>query len=218
MNRNLRVIKGKDASEGPEAQKRDPENAMPPKECELLYYGTLFDDDEIVFLPKELVDDNIKAHQAMNQACTEGLTWGHVINRYPELWTMLEELDLPYFGDWLEEQEQSTTKNEKLHVLTSPKTQYMNLSKWDRMPLPEEPFDPQVIIEHYPSLEAPHSGSGAYIPWEIRDEYGTEQNGFFIDAYVTFQKKGLRKVIHALGRHGFICRRDQSKIDAARGL
>jgi hypothetical protein len=47
--------------------------------------------------------------------------------------------------------------------------------------------------------------------------YGTEENGFFIDAYVTFQKKGLRKVIHALRRHGYICRRAGRKISAAMG-
>ena len=215
MDRHLRVVKGKNAN----AQKRDHENGMPPEDkCEVLYYGSFDDEDEIIFLPKELVESNITIHKAMNQACTEGLTWGQVMNRYPELWSMLEELDLPYFGDWLEEQEQDTSKNQKLSVLTSARKEYMEQMPWDRMPLPEEPFDPQLIIEHHPGLESPHDSSGSYLPTEVVDEFGTEENGFFIDQYVTFQKKALRKVIHALRRHGYICRRADSKIDAARGL
>ena len=81
-----------------------------------------------------------------------------------------------------------------------------------------KPLSAQVIIEHYPGLESPHDSSGSYLPTEVVDEFGTEKNGFFIDQYVTFQKKDLRKVIHALRRHGYICRRADRKLDEAKGF
>jgi hypothetical protein len=199
------------------APKKTQDQPLPRKEeCEVLYYGRFEGDDEIIFLPKELVDYNIKIHKAMDKAAN--LTWGEVKKRFPEIWSLLEECELPTFEEWLEEREpQGGMEGERLQVLASARNEYENLTKWQRMPFPDEQFDTDVILESYPNLQYPHSGCWHWIPSEITNKFGRVDEGFDVDAYVTFHAKDLRKVIRAFRKHGYICRRNDSKIEAASG-
>jgi hypothetical protein len=196
------------------------EQVPPKEECEVLYYGVFFGEDIIIFLQKRLADESAKIHGAMEKARNAGLTWGEVRRKHRKLWRLLLDCELETFEEWLEEIDEKTDKRKQKHlqVVVSPRDEYMKTSKWHRMPLPEEPFDPQVLTELYPFLEAPYGGSDDWIPNEIIDEFGTVEEGFCVAAYVMFQAKDLKEVIRALRKHGYLCRESQRKIDNACGL
>ena len=198
---------------------------IPPKEeCEVLYYGRFDDEDALIFIEKKLAEYNANIHTAMSKATDAGLTWGEFRERYPsvfnEIWRMLEECELSTFEEWLKERTKGRRRRSptQLEEISAAKNEYMKLKKWDRMPLMEEPFVAQVILENAPLLEAPHDGLALRLPQEIIDEFGTVEGGFSIDDYVTFNAEDIKKVRRAFRRYGYLCKRNDRLIEKARGI
>ena len=192
----------------------------PNEERELLYYGRYIDSDTLVFIKKNRAEYNAEIHTAMARAEKAGLTWGELEKRYPQIWALMERLKLTTFENWVKKTKRDKSKKGRsgLQVVSSPRKEYMNLGKWDRMPLPEEPFDGQVILENYPLLGAPYDGSEGWIPTEITDEFGEVQEGFFVDPYVTFKEKDVKEVTKAFRKHGYRCRRNNRIVEKAMGI
>jgi hypothetical protein len=190
----------------------------------VLYYGCFPDEDTLIFIEKSRAEYNAKIHTAMARAEDQGLTWQQFKKKYPELfkkiWAVLEDCDLLTFDEWLQESKygrvrQSSSQPEET---STAKSEYMKLMQWDRMPLMEERFVGQVVLEHAPLLAAPYDGSEMWIPREITDEFGTVEEGFFVDPYVTFKAKDIRKLTKAFRRHGYLCKRNDRLIEKARGV
>jgi hypothetical protein len=128
---------------------------------------------------------------------------------------------LTTFEEWLKDRTKEKGRRRKApsQVQETPpsKEEYMKTNRWERMPLMEEPFDGQVILEHDPSLAAPYDGSEMWIPTEITDEFGTVQAGFFV-AYVTFDAKDVKQLTRAFRKHGYLCRKNDRLVEKARGI
>ena len=198
---------------------------IPPREeCEVLYYGRFDDEDALIFIEKNLAEYNAKIHTAMSKATDAGLTWGEFTERYPsvftEIWRVLESCELMTFDEWLKEGTRGRGWRPPSQPKETPaaKDEYMKITKWDRMPLMEEPFDGQVILDHAPLLQAPHDGLALRLPEEIIDEFGTVEGGFSIDDYVTFNAEDIKKLRQAFRRQGYLCKRNDRLIEKARGI
>ena len=205
---------------------REPSKPVIPtkEECEVLYYGRYIDDDTIIFIEKERAEYNAEIHTAMAKAEKAGLTWGEFKEKYPKVfnkvWGVLESCELTTFEEWLKEKTRGRRQRPQSQPEETPaaKDEYMKIMKWERMPLLEEPFDGQVVLEHAPSLAAPYDGSVMLIPTEITDEFGEVQEGFSVDPYVTFRAEDVKKVTRAFRKHGYLCKRNDRIVEKAMGI
>lgn len=208
-------------------QRKHPKRVRPPKEeRNVLYYGQFIDDDTVIFLEKERAEHNAEIHTAMDKARKAGQTWGEFREKHPkvfkEVWGVLERSGLTTFDEWLKERTKRRGRRRQAPAqaqeTTALRDEYIQISRWQRMPLPEEPFDSEVILEHAPSLAAPYDGSEMWIPTEIIDEFGDVQGGFDLDGYVTFKAEDAEKVAWAFRRHGYVCTRNDRLVEKSMGI
>jgi len=211
----------------PSMMKESSKPVIPPKEeCQILYYGRYIDDDTIIFIEKERAEYNAEIHTAMAKAEKAGLTWGEFKEKHPKVfnkvWGILECSGLMTLDEWLKDRTKEKGRRRKApsQVQETPpsKEEYMKTNRWERMPLPEEPFNGEVLLEYAPSLAAPYDGCEMWIPTEITDEFGEVQVGFSVDAYVTFKAEDAKKVTRAFRKHGYLCRRNDRLVEKSMGI
>ena len=125
-------------------------------------------------------EDNAKIHTAMTKAEKAGLTWAGFEKKYPKVFRILSEIlkrsGLVTFDGWLEEITKEKGRGRRIHsqIQETPasKAEYMQTTRWERMPSLEELFNSEVALEHAPALSAPYDGSVMWIHREITDELG----------------------------------------------
>jgi hypothetical protein len=207
-------------------RKRSKRVESPKEEGEILYYGRYTDEDTLIFIEKDRAEHNAEIHTAMVKAEKAGLTWAEFEKKYPKVfkivWDILERSGLMTFEEWGKETKQKKGRRRQpaSQAQESPpsKEEYMKTDRWERMPLPEEPFNGEVVRERAPLLSRPYDGSEMWIPTEITDEFGEVQAGFSVDPYVTFKAEDAKKVTKAFRKHGYLCRRNDRLVEKSMGI